>query len=125
MTSQGRPARTAITVAILAAVAATAIALGIVITSGLGFADAAGQPLDVPAVSITPSAAPSTEPSPEPSPTATPSPSPTPDDDSPEVVTGPPPVTVELDDHGGLRDDGSSDDSSGDSSNSGRGNSND
>jgi hypothetical protein len=109
------------TAALLAIVAVTAIALGIVFTSGLGFADAAGQPLGVPAVSVTPSPASSAEPTQ----TATPSPSPTPDDDSPEVVTGPPPVTVELDDHGGLRDDGSSDDSSGGSSNSGRGNSND
>ena len=148
MTVGDRRARSAITDAVLAIVAVAAIALGIVVTSGLRFADAAGEPLDVPAVSITPSPVPSADPSADPSAepgakpsadpsaTAMPTSSPTPGDDKPEVVTGPtsgndepevvtgpPPVAVELDDHGGLRNDGSPDDDSGDSS--GRGNSHD
>lgn len=102
--------------------AVVGITLGIVLTSGIGFADAAGQRLDVPAVSVVPT----------PSSTSIPTPTPTPtndndDDDSPVVVPGPPPVTVELDDHGGDRDktdDNKTDDDKTSDDNSGHGNSN-
>ncbi|WP_143544743.1 hypothetical protein [Salinibacterium xinjiangense] len=133
-------ARSAIADAVFAIVAVAVIATGIVVTSELRFADAAGQPLDVPAVSITPSpvpgaepaAEPNVKPSPKPSqePTATPTSPPTSSsapgddepgvvtgplsgDDEPEVVTAPPPVEVELDNHDGLSNDDSSGDSSG------------
>ena len=151
-------ARTATTDAVFAIVAVAVIAAGIVVTSELRFADAAGQPLGVPAVTISPSPVPSAEPGAEPNaepsakpslapsatatPTSSASSSATPDDDEPgavpgslsgddepEVVTGPPPVEVELDDHDELRNDDSPDDnpddSPGDSSSSGSGNSRD
>ena len=135
-------ARSAISDAVFAIVAVAVIAVGIVVTSELRFADAAGQPLGVPAVTITPSPVPRTEPGAEPnirpsarpspapsakpsatatptsSPTSSPSSSATPGNDEPEVVTGPPPVEVELDGHDELRNDDSSGDSSSDSSNS-------
>ena len=146
-------ARSAISDAVFAIVAVAVIAVGIVVTSELRFADAAGQPLGVPAVTITPgpgpvprtepgaepnirpSARPSPAPSAKPRATATPTsspsasaapgndepgaePGPPSGDDEPEVVTGPPPVEVELDDHDELRNDDSSGDSSSDSSNS-------
>lgn len=144
--------RSAITDAVFAVVAVAVIAVGIVATSEFRFADAAGQPLGVPAVTITPgpvprtgpsaepnikpSPAPSAKPSAKPSATATPTSSPTASpsssgtpgndelgavpgppsgDDEPEVVTGPPPVEVELDDHDELRNDDSPDDNSDDS----------
>lgn len=99
-----RSPRTWILLALLVAVAAV---LAVVLTSGLSIADEAGQPLSVPAVSLTP------EPS---SPSATPTPTPTVGDGSPEVVYAPDPVTV--DDHGGDSgghgsDDGSNSGSSG------------
>jgi len=80
-------------------IAAAGVILGVVLASGASLADAAGEPLNVPAVSIVPTTSP-------------PTPTLTPDDDSPEVVPGPPPVTVDLDDHG-------------DDDNSGRGNGDD
>jgi len=89
-----RSAGSWIIVGSLAIVAAT---LGIVLASGLSLANAAGRPLDVPAVSVTP-----TSPA-----TATPSSSPTASapvsghDETPQVVTAPPPVTVTLDDNHG------------------------
>ena len=146
-----RRARSATTRTVFAVVAVAAIALGIVVTSGLRFADAAGQPLGVPAVSITPSPVSGAVPSGAPDakrsagptatapPTSSPTASPTPGDDEPEVVTGPtleddepevvtglPPVAVELDDHDGLRNEGSPEDVSGESGDSGgNGNSHD
>lgn len=133
MTDAVRRAPSVVIVALLAGLAVTATGLGIVVTSGLGFADAAGQPLGIPAVSITPSPVPGAEPSatatpapsPMPLPLALPTPSPFPSttppptpstmsgDDEPEVVTAPPPVAVELEDHGGLSDDDSPIDDSG------------
>ena len=114
MTTTRRRAREIITAAMLSLFAVLAIGLGIAFATGLGVADAAGQPLDVPAVSISPSPVQSAEPIP----TAVPTPSFSPnDDDNPEIVTPPPPVTVELDDHGGER---TVDDLQGD--NSGHGN---
>ncbi len=93
--------------------------LGVMLVSGLSLADAAGRPLGVSAVFVTPT----------PSATGTPSASPTPaptggtDGDTaaapPAVVTAPPPVFVNLDDHGG--DDHSGTSSSDDSGRSGKG----
>lgn len=92
--------------------------LALVLISGLSLADAAGQPLGVPAVSVTPT----------PSTTSTPSASPTPApggstdgntaDAPPAVVTAPPPVVVDLDDHG---DDHGGTGSGDDSGSSGKG----
>jgi hypothetical protein len=115
MAAANRRVRAVITAVILMVVAVCAIALGLVFTSGLGLADAAGRPLDVSAVSIVPSAVPSAPPSAAPTPTPTSTPS---DDGGPAVVTGPPPVTIELDDHGGDRNANDPND------NSGHGNSN-
>ena len=103
-------ARSAISDAVFAIVAVAVIAVGIVVTSELRFADAAGQPLGVPAVTITPSPVPRTEPGAEPnikpspapnakpratatptsSPTSSPSSSATPGNDEPGAVPGPP-----------------------------------
>ncbi len=88
--------RTSIVVAVVAC--ATAV-LAVTFVSGLGIADEAGKPLGVPAVAVSPG------------PSSVPSPTPTPTTDAPNVVDAPPPVVVELDDHGG------------DNGNSGRGNS--
>ena len=81
-------------------IAAVGITLGVILSSGIGFADAAGERLDVPAVSIVPT----------PADEGTPTPTPT-NDDEPDIVDGPPPVTVDLDDHGGDRDRGGDDNS--------------
>jgi len=73
---------------VVGVVALAATVLAIVFVSGLGVADEAGRPLGVPGVAVTPG------------PSRTPTPTPT-ADDSPDVVDAPPPVTVQLDDHGG------------------------
>lgn len=101
-----------IVIGTLAIVAAT---LGVVLASGLSLADAAGRPLDVPGVSITPM--PSGASSPSPGPTS-PSTGQGSDDPYPEVVTAPDPVTVTLDDHGGDNHGGGGSDDGG---NSGKG----
>lgn len=69
---------------VVGALAATAIVLAVLFVTGAGTANQAGKPLGVPAVSITPG------------PSAAPTPTP-----DPSVVEGPPPVAVQLDDHGG------------------------
>jgi len=84
---------------LLGLLAAVSVGLAIVLISGLSLGDETGQPLGVPAVSVVPG------------PSSTPSPSPT---GGPAVVSDPPPVQVDLDDHGGHGgDDGSDDDNSG------------
>jgi hypothetical protein len=102
---------------VLGLVAGTCATLAVLLTSGLSFADEAGQPFGAPAVSITPAS----------SITGIPS---TPGDDlsdeptsgPPVVVGAPPPVTVSLED-GGKGDKGKngSDGANGNSGNGGSG----
>ena len=81
---------------VLGLVGGTCVTLAVLLTSGLSFADEAGQPFGAPAVSITPTASvtgiPSSTPGAEPThgPTSGP----------PVVIGAPPPVTVDLEDDG-------------------------
>ncbi len=103
----------------LAIVAAT---LGVVLSSGLSLANAAGRPIDAPAVSITPTAPHSNIPSPSPTPPAPAGAGAGAHDGPPSVVAAPLPVTVTLDDNGaeghGGKDSGGGKDSSRDGSGS-------
>ena len=93
---------------VVALLSAAVLVLGIVLVAGAGTADEAGRPLGVPAIAVTPG------PTPIPTPSST-------ADDSPHVVDGLPPVTVDLDDHGGADDHGGSDNSGTDNSGKGSG----
>jgi hypothetical protein len=96
---------------VLGLLSIVALVFALVLTTGLSIADEAGQPLDVPPVAITPDPA-----RPAPTPTATQS------GDNPTIVDPAPPITVEIDDHGGHgSDDPPGDDSGGGGSNSGSG----
>lgn len=122
--------RIAATWVILGLVVGVGATLGTILITGVSVADEAGQPLGVDAVSVHPTSVPS----PTPSVTPTAVPTATPDDnggqteegdDSAEVVPAPPPVEVELDDHGGDSGGHGSDDSGSGSDNSGSGGSDD
>lgn len=89
MTTQAQRRRSPMTW-MLMGLGAAGIALAALLVSGFRISDEAGRPLGIPAVAVSPG------------PSATPTPTPTPSaDDSPDVVDAPPPVTVQLDDHGG------------------------
>lgn len=81
---------------VLGIVGVTCVTLAVLLTSGLSFANEAGQPFGVPAVAITPTSSSPVTPSASPSP----DPTRTPTHGDPEVVDAPVPVTVDLDDEG-------------------------
>lgn len=117
-TVSARP-RSAARWVVLGLVGGTCLTLAVLLTSGLSFADEAGQPFGAPAVSITPTA--SVTGSPSSTPGATPTHTPT--SGPPVVVGAPPPVTVNLDDdeHGDHSEKGTNGSDSGSAGSSGAG----
>lgn len=105
MTTQAQRRRSPMTW-MLVGLGAAGIALAALLVSGFRISDEAGRPLGIPAVAVSPG--PSTTPTPTPS-----------ADDSPDVVDAPPPVTVQLDDHGGDGHGGGDDSGKGGSSDDG------